>query len=671
MRPVTITNEMRGKGTGEETQSHEVEDYQSFAEAVNSVVANVPMILQIERIEAVSANITIPANIKLQFDRGGRLRVATGVTVTINSPEHIIAGKRQYIFEEVGTGLVTWTNPGTVYVEWWGGAGDDATDNTTILQSFLDNHIAGMTIELLAGTYRLEVIGRNTAFSNLTIIGKGITKTKLKTTATLKDEVGNSTACLKFRYATYVFIDGIHFEGNETDFVDDGLNTTMLYFRNSSYNRITNCEFSDVERGLYIEESCYRFTIDNNIANNCWAVGIRVEGNGDGSRNSRIRITNNLCYSNGDEKDDFVGDGIHLKYVQESIVSGNIVYSNILNGLRIERSPYNTITHNICRENGASGIHLYNAYTDYNTVQGNICINNNANQYGDVDLTGSKGNTGTICGGIVLETADCNIVEGNICNNDDGEYQGYGIVANLRNLGSPATCSEKNIITHNVAIGNLYGDIEDRGGFNLVGQNQTKVDTDHNPWELAIASDRYTAVPTAGDWRAGVYLFDYDGSNSIFKCTGDGTFGALGAVTGTTRITKNILLPSVLTGLAAGNFIDVAGGSSMSATRLLKVPATLASTTCNGASASGQKVLNVTSEANFAVGDTIIIDRGTNDEIGIVWAIAAGQLTLQANLANTYSGGETVENVIVTDTTEGASVAGQNVTYHAPTFVTV
>src|SRR5262249_37937584 len=57
--------------------------------------------------------------------KGAKLTITTGKTVTIESPQHLIASPRQTIFPDGDTaGTVAFNREGTVYSEWWGATGN-------------------------------------------------------------------------------------------------------------------------------------------------------------------------------------------------------------------------------------------------------------------------------------------------------------------------------------------------------------------------------------------------------------------------------------------------------------------------------------------------------------------------------------------------------------------
>ena len=555
----------------------------------------------------------------------------------------------------------------------YGATGNGSDDDTTAIQAALDFGKAnsGSTVYFPSGTYKVTFLTLANA-SNMKILGNGIGQIKIETTASIKGSAATDRSMFFLDTATDVIVDGIEFVGNETEFVNDGLDTKLVLFNAATRCVIRDCKVSKIERGIEFEQDSTDCRIENNIATECFAAGIRTDGEDASNPNTYFHILGNTSYNNRDDSYG-QGEGIHTNYAAHFIISNNICYDNMANGIRHEGSVTSVLTGNVCRANGSNGISMYLA-SSKNVITGNMCINNNTNRHGDVDTRASKGNSGTEMAGIQLENVsnNCTVI-GNVCGNDSGSFQGYGIVSNLRNFGNRNTSSEKNIITLNSCFGNIYGQIEDRSkvnftGFNvtsLAGSNASVVVFNHTATPPSL---KFSAAPAAGDWPVNARTWDTDIAASAdpgWIPTTTGTFGSLAGITGTTADTTSILLPNSLTGLSAGNYVDVVGSDYQGA-RILKVPAALGSTTVDASSASGQKVLNVTATASFAIGDTIIIDRGTSDEEAIIVGITAGvSFTLQANLGATYTT-ETVEVVCVMDAVESSQVSGAAVTYTTP-----
>jgi len=103
-----------------------VNRYGGLAEAL-SIVGATPTTLLITDTQVLTSGVTVQETVTLMFGRDGEISLASGVTLTINSSEHIIASHKQQIFSVSGS-TVVFTNPGVAYVGWWySGSGDAAT----------------------------------------------------------------------------------------------------------------------------------------------------------------------------------------------------------------------------------------------------------------------------------------------------------------------------------------------------------------------------------------------------------------------------------------------------------------------------------------------------------------------------------------------------------------
>ena len=132
----------------------DVREYDSFADAIDAIVANEKTLL-IPNLQSITANKTIPSNITLWFLRGGGLNISAGVTVIINGP--IEAGLCQ-IFNgrgsvKFGVGAVK-----EVYPHWWGAVGNNATDcasaiNAAIFSTLTTSYNNNAPVVFPAGKY--------------------------------------------------------------------------------------------------------------------------------------------------------------------------------------------------------------------------------------------------------------------------------------------------------------------------------------------------------------------------------------------------------------------------------------------------------------------------------------------------------------------------------------
>ncbi len=124
--------------------------WDSFAEAVTAISTS-EITVKITNSQSISANTTLPSTFYVSVEGAGEFNVASGKTLTFNSPEHIDASPNQKIF--TGSGTVAFTNGGTVFPnQWTKNATPNTTDMGTAMQAALDSIPRG-TVELLAEGY--------------------------------------------------------------------------------------------------------------------------------------------------------------------------------------------------------------------------------------------------------------------------------------------------------------------------------------------------------------------------------------------------------------------------------------------------------------------------------------------------------------------------------------
>jgi len=101
---------------------------------------------------------SLPAGIVLELASGALLDIDSGKTLTIPSPRSLLASSTQQIFD--GDGLVTFTNPGTVYPDWWQANTQGTTDMAPAINKALVAGGTGSTLQFREGTYLLHTISR-------------------------------------------------------------------------------------------------------------------------------------------------------------------------------------------------------------------------------------------------------------------------------------------------------------------------------------------------------------------------------------------------------------------------------------------------------------------------------------------------------------------------------
>lgn len=153
-----------------------IEQYPNLRAAIAAIGAT-PRSLTISNAQSVSSSLVIPANVALRITGGGRFDLSPGVALTINGPFE--APLRQ-VFG--GGGVVRWGGGiEKAYTEWWGGKGDNSTDNGAAIDaaqlSFLN---APGILQFLSGTYLFSANPTTLKASNVKWVGAGMYLTRFR-----------------------------------------------------------------------------------------------------------------------------------------------------------------------------------------------------------------------------------------------------------------------------------------------------------------------------------------------------------------------------------------------------------------------------------------------------------------------------------------------------------
>ncbi|TCN00633.1 pectate lyase-like protein [Paenibacillus sp. BK033] len=103
----------------------------------------------------IEKSIAIPANKRLEFARGARLKPAKGITITVNGT--IAASLYDWIFDISAGGVIAGTpKVGDIYPTWFGAAGDGVTDDTAAFQAAMALCNKKFRIFIPVGKYRIR-----------------------------------------------------------------------------------------------------------------------------------------------------------------------------------------------------------------------------------------------------------------------------------------------------------------------------------------------------------------------------------------------------------------------------------------------------------------------------------------------------------------------------------
>ena len=215
----------------------------------------------------IGANLTIPANVTLKPERGAKLTIATGNTLTING--NLEAGLYS-IFSCTGTGKVVMGAEIAKVPEWWGATGNGATDDTTALQAWA---ACGGNLYLPKKTYKTTAAITVPQFA--IIDGQG---TIYQATQNLEGLIVNDDVTVK----------NINLTGSMTSFTGPNYHVGIIpySFRNGSGNNISTGALALFVSGNRMVVDNVKFTAwdvciwlgKDSIVRNCKAINNWREG---------------------------------------------------------------------------------------------------------------------------------------------------------------------------------------------------------------------------------------------------------------------------------------------------------------------------------------------------------------------------------------------------------
>ena len=416
--------------------------------------------------EAVTCtlNKTAPSTLTFQFMGQGQITISSTKTLTVYSPEHIVAPTRSKIV--AGGGLLAFTRGGTIHPGWWGAAFDGSTNDATAIQAAITAAPAKSRIALpgiaAIGTAGLLVSGK----TDFVIDGQeGIGGIKALGVST-QTVVGSTVLAVKS--CTRCVVTGLRFDGNAiaSNLIGVQDSSDSEISRNSTTSGGTNAAIMAVgnTRNRYL-----RNTVQDTIgaARGMWIGNVNtVEAENDGlieGNTVKAAAASGILYTGyngrvlGNQSIGNAGAGIAISAAASAgvstantIIANNIVRGNALHGIQSDSSlstDYTdsiTVSGNLAEKNNGSGIYAVRARNW--TITGNTCRDNNFDAVG----TGS---------GIQIEEAKRITVTGNSSYDTRSgasrtQSNGIGVVAQVGVLDV-----EEVLISGNSAINNLFDGI--------------------------------------------------------------------------------------------------------------------------------------------------------------------------------------------------------------------
>lgn len=439
--------------------------------------------------EICDTSFTIPANIKVKFERNGKWTINNGVTVTFKGQ---MSAELCQIFNCVDDGKVIFGDRSVkeVYPQWFGACGNGIADDTAAINAAIqaahDSMALGSGISdvrIPSGTYQING-NKNNVNANQTSAEKGIvvlsnTNLILDQNAVLRaitcdtgtydiiQIVGRSNVTVKggsvigernthivsggesgfgidIRGSSNVLIDGVRI----SDCWGDGIITGGVYANNGHDASgdtnivIQNC-ISDNNRrqGLSICGGANIRVINNTFSNTNGTApeaGIDIEPDS-GYNAIDILIEGNKIFGN-------TGHGITAftsnEEIHNLIIRNNFVSTNTVNGISCDSGTVRTKT---------SGI-LISGNVSYSNAGAGIVVNVNA-----PTITGNIAYLNGVAG-IELYHTDTGLVQGNHCYNNG--KRGIELVASNYNVILGNVCdgnaTDTSLSTHQANIG-IYG----------------------------------------------------------------------------------------------------------------------------------------------------------------------------------------------------------------------
>lgn len=222
----------------------DVRQYASINAAITAIGGTSATLL-ISVPQTLTANLDIPANIRVWILKTGSIIKASTFTLVIRGPFE--AGLYP-VFSGFSTTDVSFQQNAyaVVYPQWWGATGNGSTDDTTALQSALN---AGYIVEIPPHTVNYKITATLTYHNGQTIYGAGNTRSTIK---------GNITSPLLNSSTPASSLGGLIIRDLGLDNTSSAnVGSIGLKLPKISNSIFENLRISNVETGIQIEDVSY------------------------------------------------------------------------------------------------------------------------------------------------------------------------------------------------------------------------------------------------------------------------------------------------------------------------------------------------------------------------------------------------------------------------------
>lgn len=205
---------------------------------------------------------TIPSNINLEFEQGARIKPAIGVTLTVYSPENIIALPRQQIIDTTNnsTNPLVFTTAGVISSGWFGmsPSATNANNTTYFTAAATATWNSGSILEIPGGLYPMNATTITVSTDNISFGIRGIHSgysSDLPGTILSFDALSGASIGLSITnsagYNYQVTIEDIQLKGPSHHHSTQATTTTGLKLHNSPRSRLNRVVVQDFYTGIH------------------------------------------------------------------------------------------------------------------------------------------------------------------------------------------------------------------------------------------------------------------------------------------------------------------------------------------------------------------------------------------------------------------------------------